>query len=117
MNDTLARAQKKALEISLSVAKLQKLSDIIDGLDERLEILTGSKVFVDSPLLKPPPLPEPTAQIIALLRKNRDGLTLHTIGKQTKLDKATTQTALDTLVEQGVIFSPKSKGWKKYALQ
>ncbi|MDE0397693.1 MAG: hypothetical protein OXL96_07825 [Candidatus Poribacteria bacterium] len=54
--NTLECAQKKALEIALAAAKMEKPSEIIDHLDDLLEILTGSKVFANIGLFKPPDL-------------------------------------------------------------
>ena len=115
--DTLTTARQKAMEISLSVASMNHIHDIIQGVDELLEILTGDKVLTNVPLFKqiqPPPPPSPTTVILEILEKHRTSMTLYRICKETTLDKETALSALNQLLAQAKITSPKKRGHKQY---
>ena len=114
--NTLEIARSKALEVSLSIAKMSKVSEILPKIDELLETLTGEKVFEGRPMMRPPPPPTPTETILALLESHGEGITQHTICKETGIDKATVGKTIDTLMAQGMIISPVRKGWKQYTL-
>ena len=114
--NTLEIARSKALEVSLQIAKMSKVSDIIDPIDELIEILTGEKAFDGKPMMRPPPSPDPKPIIIEALKLHHDGLTRHTLSKQTGLDPDTAQGAIDELISCGKVEPVKRQGWPRYAL-
>ncbi|MDD9972909.1 MAG: hypothetical protein OXL96_07700 [Candidatus Poribacteria bacterium] len=133
--NTLELARKKALEIALAAAQMEKPSEIITHLDDLLEILTGSKVFDDIGLsnLKrsEPPAPEPEKTrnppdpsqpseiILNLLRHPdtpRDGLTMSMISRKTHIYYELVKRTVQTLHEKGLVFSPEKTSHKKYSI-
>ena len=115
-NNTLDVARSKALDVSLLIAKMSKVSEILPQIDELLEILTGKKAFEGKPMMRPPPPPAPKPIIIEALKPHHDGLTRHTLGKQTGLDPDIVQKGIDELVALGKIQRVKRQGWPRYAL-
>ena len=115
-NNTLDVARSKALEVSIQIAKMSKVSDIIDPIDELIEILTGEKAFEGKPMMRLPPPPDPKPIIIEALKPHNDGLTRHTLCKQIELDPDIVQKGIDELVALGKIQRVKRQGWPRYAL-
>ncbi|MYA99287.1 hypothetical protein F4X90_06365 [Candidatus Poribacteria bacterium] len=133
--NTLELARKKALEIALAAAKMEKPSEIVSHLDDLLEILIGSKVFANIGLFNlerpeqpapepeeprnPPEPSEPSEIILNLLRHPdtpRDGLTISMISRETHIYYELVKRTVHTLHEKGLVFSPEKIGHKKYAL-
>ena len=115
-NNTLEIARSKALDVSLSIVKMSKVSEILPQIDELLEILTGEKAFEGKPMMRPPPPPDPKVVILKELKPHNDGLTRHTLSKQTGLDPDIIQKGIDELVALNQIQPVKRQGWRRYTL-
>ena len=115
--DTLATVQRKALDISLSIAKMDKVSEIIPQFDELLEMLTGNKAFIEHPLVKTPKTePEPEERILTLLENTPHGLTYQRISKETNLDTRPNKSLTHSL-RQVRSYPRKSKAGNSTPLQ
>ena len=113
---TLEIAQRQALNIHLSIALMERPLKIWEQVDDLLHILTGVPKFTEDQDFREPPPPPPTTIIIEALKPHHDGLTRHTLSKQTGLDLNTTQGAIDELISFGKVEPVKRQGWKRYAL-
>ena len=80
------------------------------------QTLTGYPKFTEDQDFREPPPPPPTTIILEALKPHHDGLTRHTLFKQTGLDPETAQIAIDELVALGKIEPVKRQGWKRYAV-
>ena len=114
--DTLAIAQRQALNIHLSIALMDRPLEIWELVDDLLQTLTGYPKFTEDQDFREPPPPPPAKVIVEALKPHNDGLTRHTLCKQTGLDLNTTQQAIDELVALGKIVPVKRQGWKRYAV-
>ena len=114
--DTLAIAQRQALNIHLSIALMERPIKIWEQVDDLLQTLTGYPKFTEDQDFREPPPPPPTTIILEALKPHNDGLTRHTLCKATGLDTDTAQIAIDELVALGKIEPVKTQGWKRYAV-
>ena len=123
----LLMAQRQALKIHLDIALMAKPTTIWQKVDNLLQTLTGYPEFyeddIDSkptpmpaPAPAPPPTPPPTALILSLLEKHSGGLTPHRICKETSLEIETAQQVISELIRKRLIYVPKKRGRKTFAL-
>ena len=113
---TLEIAQCQALNIHLSIALMERPLKIWEQVDDLLHTLTGIPKFTEDQDFREPPPPPPIHLVLEALKPHNDGLTRHTLSKQTGLDLNTTQQAIDELVALGKIEPVKQKGWKRYTV-
>ena len=114
--NTLKIAQRQALNIHLSIALMERPLKIWEQVDDLLQTLTGVPKFTEDQDFREPPPPTPTIIIIEALKPHHDGLTRHTLSKQTGLALDTAQGAIDELISFGKVEPVKRQGWKRYAL-
>ena len=114
--DTLAIAQRQALNIHLSIALMDRPLEIWGLVDDLLQTLTGYPKFTEDQDFREPPPPPPATLIVSLLEKHRGGLTRHRICKETSLETETAQQAIDELLDEQLIHVPKKQGSKTYIL-
>ena len=114
--DTLAIAQRQALNIHLSIALMERPMKIWEQVDDLLQTLTGYPKFTEDQDFREPPPPPPTKIIVEALKPHHDGLTRHTLCKATGLDTDTAQTAIDELLALDKIEQVQKQGWKRYVL-
>ena len=114
--NTLKIAQRQALNIHLSIALMERPLKIWEQVDDLLHTLTGVPKFTEDQDFREPPPPPPTTIIIEALKPHHDGLTRHTLSKQTGLAPDTAQGAIDELISFGKVEPVKRQGWKRYAL-
>ena len=121
----LAIAQRQALKIHLDIALMATPKKNWGEVDNLLQTLTGYPEFYDdidskpTPVpapVPPPPTPPPTALILSLLDKHSGGLTPHRICKETSLSTETAQQAISELIRKRLIYVPKKRGRKTFAL-
>ena len=113
--DTLTAAKRKANNISVALATMKRPSEIIPAVDELLEILTGEKVFTNVPHFQPESTPfSPATVILSYLKIRKSAITLRRICKETGLDKGIAKPAIDELLAENKITSPKVRGHKQY---
>ena len=86
---TLEIAQRQALNIHLSIALMERPLKIWEQVDDLLHTLTGVPKFTEDQDFREPPPPPPTRLIVEALKPHHDGLTQHTLSKQTGLDPDT----------------------------
>ena len=113
--DTLTAAKQKATDISVALATMKRPSEIIPAVDELLEILTGQKVFRDVPHFQRNPTPiSPATVILSYLKIRKSPTTLRRICRETGLDPSIAQSAIDEILAQDKITSPKKRGHRQY---
>ena len=123
----LLMAQRQALKIHLDIALMAKPTTIWQKVDNLLQTLTGYPEFyeddidskptpVPAPAPAPPPTPPPMALILSLLEKHSGGLTPYRICKETSLETETAQQAFSELIRKRLIYVPKKRGRKTFAL-
>ena len=114
--NTLKIAQRQALNIHLSIALMERPLKIWEQVDDLLQTLTGVPKFTEDQDFREPPPPTPTTIILEALKPHHDGLTRHTLCKETGLDTDTAQKAIDELLALGEIEPVKKQGWRRYTL-
>ena len=114
--NTLKIAQRQALNIHLSIALMERPLKIWEQVDDLLQTLTGMPKFTEDQDFREPPPPPPTKLVVEALKPHHNGLTRHTLCKETGLDSKTAQASIDKLVSIGKIEPMQQKGWKRYTV-
>lgn len=117
MDKKLEKARRKALEVSVLIANMSKVSDIIAPVEDLIEILTSEKVFTGVEM-RDLEISEPSIENIILntLRKN-GALTLVKLCKFSKLESKKVKKVMPRMILSGQIKSiQRQSSWRRFAV-